>query len=529
MKKIVSIILCSVMSLSLLVGCGNDGSTTNEGTDSNNSSKTEKPVELNVMVWDRGNAAPGKTADNNTTIDFIKESMLEEHNIAVKYTPVPRSGSDDKVNVMMAGGNAPDIVMSYSKNLFGDYAKKGGLTDLTEYVEKFGNNLKVELDSILEVGQLDGKQYAIPSKRSMQRVKHVGYIRKDWVEALGKEIPTNKEELIEILYAFKEQDPGNVGADKVIPWAMGGNQDTEKYFLNFVGSFVDLSSEKDEYVYAAEMKSLAPDAKEGFKVLNGLYNDGIISKDFAVDTNDDKYKQDLVNGNVGFFVDDSMRAIDSKWLQTLMNNVPEAMFVPINAFESPNGKYVNPADPLNGMYIMVPSFNSDKAEAAVKYIDWLGNTENAMKVKFSPEYKTDENGIPLTISEQELKDKGYAGTTADLTITTQNWEFNKKKDSVVASWVMKFPEFDKGFFDNFYDQAKTGIYNEPVVQGVLQSEAKYYKNLKDLNIGLAYIVTSATKEDFEKRYEEEYNKLIEAGLQEVFDERANYYDEKVAK
>ena len=532
MKKKLIRNLSLLLVSGLLAGCANGANKaepTPKTTTKTEQTSSEKPAELNVMIWDRGNAASGTTAENNATSKFIQESVLAEANVKVNFVPVPRSGSDDKVNVMMAGGNAPDIVLSYSRDLFGDYATKGGLTDLTPYLDEFGPQLKETLgEDILSVGVIDGKQYAIPAKRNLQKIKHAGYIRKDWVDALGKELPTNKQELMDILYEFKEKDPGNVG-DKLVPWAMGGNQNTEKFFLNFIGSYVDLSNEKDRYLYPANTKALHPSAKEGLKVMNQLYSDGLIKKDFAIDTNDDIYIQDITNGYAGFILEDNMRPIDGDWIGTLLTNVPTAEFVAINILEDPNGEVITPADPLHGAYLMVPSVSEKNAAAAVKYLNWLANTENSMKVMFTPDYTTDENGVPIAIPASELEAQGYAGTPPDFTIVTQYWDYNDDKDAVVSEWLSRFPVLSKEYFDNFHDTVTSGIYNDPIAQEILSSETRYLSNISKLIIELAYKSIIVSPADFETTYQAEYEKINQAGLQEILDERSAYYDKNVAK
>ena len=56
------------------------------------------------MAWDRGNAAPGTTTENNALTKWIQEQVKELYNINVEYVSVPRSESDDKLNIMMSGG-----------------------------------------------------------------------------------------------------------------------------------------------------------------------------------------------------------------------------------------------------------------------------------------------------------------------------------------------------------------------------------------------------------------------------------------
>ena len=525
MKKKLVNGLTIMLATVLLAGCSGGSASTGK-IPATNSETNGKVEEISVMIWDRGTAAPGTTVENNTLTKYIQDQVLEDCNVKVNFVAVPRSGSNDKVNIMMAGGSAPDVIFSYSDNLFGDFASKGGLTDLGPYIEEFGPDLKKELETTLEAGVLNGIQYAVPARRGWQQVRHLGYIRKDWVDALGMELPTTKKELIDILYAFKEKDPGNMG-DQLVPWTMGGNQNSEKFYLNFVGSYGRTGEEKDEYMYAENFKAIQPGTEEGFKVLNQLYNDGIISQDFAVDTNDDKFMQDITNGKAGFFVQDDFSPIDA--LITLKENVPTAEFVPINAFENPDGEYVNPANPLYGMYIMVPKASEKKAGAVIKYLNWLAKTENAVNVAFTPEHVIDENGIPGfgDLTADILKEKGYPGHLTDYCIVTQYWDYYNSRDAIIESLVEMYPALSKEFFETAYDASTTGLHNYPVIQEVLPLSTKYSTNLRKLLIEFSYKLISTSTSDFDKTYKAEYDKLVQAGLNEVLNEKEQYYNEKV--
>ena len=61
----------------------------------------------------------------------------------------------------------------------------------------------------------DGKIYYLPNKT---RVPYVGLIRKDWLKAVGKDIPKTRDELIAVYKAFKNQDAnGNGDPNDEIP------------------------------------------------------------------------------------------------------------------------------------------------------------------------------------------------------------------------------------------------------------------------------------------------------------------------
>ena len=348
--------MCGVLAAAMLTACGTSaGGSASSGAE-----------EITVMVYDRGDAANGTTIEDNSETKWIQEQVEQACGVKVNFQAVSRSTSDDNIQMMMAGNTAPDIIMTYDKTIFTSFAKDGGLAELSEAIEAYGPNIKEQLGEILSIGYVEDGQYAIMAKREWQKGKHTAMIRKDWLDAMGMEVPNTKEELIECLYAMKEQDPGNVG-DNLIPWAMAGLMNSEKYYLNFAGSYVEPQTEEDQYVYAGRKKALDDGAVEGFRVLNQLYNDGIITPDFAVDTEATAYEQAISNGFVGFIVDDTGKPGD--WFETSMQANPDVEWVAVNCFEDSEGNYTNPANPLYGAYLMVPAASEDKVDACVKYLN----------------------------------------------------------------------------------------------------------------------------------------------------------------
>ncbi len=502
-----------------------DSASEKNGTDASPSADAGETQEISVMVWDRGNAAPNTTNEENTLTEWIQEQVLQACNVKVNYVAVPRSGSDDKLNIMMAGGTAPDIVFTYDQGIYGNYASKNGLADLTEAYANYGSTINSTIGNIQYMGQMDGKQYAIMKRRGVQVPRHISYIRKDWLDKLGMDIPATKEELITALRAFKEQNPGNV--KNVIPWAMGGTIDTEKFYLNFIGSYVPELSERDAYIYSEAFKIFADGAVDGLRQMNQLYNEGLIKKDFATDTTNDIYVQDVSAGNVGYVLDDSTNIF--AYIPVLQSNVPDAEFVPLNCFDTPEGNYINPTEPLYGMFIMVPATSADKADACIKYLNWLADPENAQNVAYTPDHTVSDAGVPVALTEDELYAKGYPGTCADLNIVNDHFEFTDSKEAVVSQWASSSTWESEDWFSNLYDVMYTGQYLYPTYPAILESEATYLANVKKLAIEYVYKLISCSPGEFDSLQKSEYNKVVKAGLDKILEERAAYYDTNVAK
>lgn len=508
-------VVCGVLAAAMLTACGaSAGGGSSSGAD-----------EITVMVYDRGDAANGTTIEDNTETKWIQEQVEQACGVKVNFQAVSRSTSDDNIQMMMAGNTAPDIIMTYDKTIFTSFAKDGGLAELSEAIEAYGPNIKEQLGEILPVGYVEDGQYAIMAKREWQKGKHTAMIRKDWLDAMGMEVPTTKEELIECLYAMKEQDPGNVG-DNLIPWAMAGLMNSEKYYLNFVGSYVEPQTAEDQYVYAGWRKALDDGAVEGFRVLNQLYNDGIITPDFAVDTEATAYEQAISNGFVGFIVDDTGKPGD--WFETSMQTNPDIEWVAVNCFEDSEGNYTNPANPLYGAYLMVPAASEDKVDACVKYLNWLADPQNAQNVALTPDVEFTEQGLPVYLTVDELHAKGYPGTLADFNLANAYYPFYEDPLLCALSRQTDFPSADQAWLEQYYEVITSNLYDDPVIADALEAESTYSANVQKLTIGYAYNLISCAPDQFDTVQAQKYAELQEAGLDKILEETRTYYNENIA-
>ena len=518
----------------LVTGCGSSAgkdATTAAATTAAGGTETKaeattaadkgEEVTIKVMVWDRGDAAPGTTVEKNTQTEWIKQQMKEKYNINVEYVSVPRSSSDDKLNIMMSGGSAPDIVFTYNQGIFYNFAQNGGLADLTQAYETYGTDIKKYVSDAQNMGQIEGKQLAIMKQRGVESPRHTAFIRQDWLDKLGMQMPKTKEELVAYLQAVKDKNPG--GVDNVIPWAMSGRNDTEKGYLNFVASYVNYANDKDAYMYSEGYAAVAPGAVDGIKKLNELYNKGLISKDFATDTQEDIYKAQLTAGNVGFYLDDTERTFD--FISVLNQTLGSKTFVPVQCFELADGSYRTPFEQRYGMFIMIPKTSEKKADACMKYLNWQADPEVAENIVYTTEHKRDENGVPLKFTDEELYAKGYPKTLDDLNIVNLAMEWTTKKDSIVGKWAKDYPGVgNTDWFSNFYDVRSEGKFRYPVYSNISQAESDYGQNVENMMIEYVYKLVSCSPDQFDALQKTEYDNLVNAGLQKILDARAEYFD-----
>ena len=476
---------------------------------------------LKVMLWDRGDAPAGGTVENSKMTTYINE-QIADLGIQVEFVSTPRSGSDDKLVTWMGGSSAPDIIFSYGQSTFLNFATQGGLVDLAPSIAKLGpdNNIEKYVGDVMNMGNIDGKQYALLSKRGAANPRHTAYIRKDWLDELGLKMPTTKEELIDVLYKFKEAKPD------CIPWAMNGRTDTEKTYLNFVGSYVDFADEKDQYTYSEGYIVMHDGALEGIKTLNKLYNDGIIGQDFATDTTEDLFKAAVSSGKVGFVLDDNTRIFDYMEALNCENGVQvRTTFVPVSCFTKADGEIRNPFEYAYGMYIMVPWTSADKADAAMVYLNWLADPKNAENVAYAPEHTVDETtGVPVPFTGDELSAMGYKTTLDDFNILNKHFLFTETREGVIAGYQGKNIFETHDWFANLYDTLQVGFFRYPTMPMAPEAEAQKGDIVKADMITYVYRLISCPTDQFDSLEAELRANLVNAGLNEILEARAAYYD-----
>ena len=508
--KLTAISTAFLMMCSGLAGCKSD---VKQGEGGNKAT-------LRVEIFDRGDvpAGAGTITDNELT-RWIKKEFGSKYNANVEFVSVPRSQEVQQLNVLMAAGEAPDIVFSYDYTTMYNFNKNGGLSDLTEYVDKAENLKKLLGDDVLNYGKVDGKQALIPARRII--TGRMGQLmRKDWLDKLGMKAPTTKEEFYNVLKAFKEKDPGNVG-DKLIPWAISAST---PYFTDLLYSFAEWD-QMDEAETAVTPWPMKPGFKEGVRFMNKLYNEGLISTDFALDKDSKQMQSDFANGYVGFINDDFARPLQSgSYYNTLKNNVPGAELVAVDTFEDKNGNHPKEVYNPVGLYIAVPK-SSKNAELAVKYLDWMSDPEILRTLQFGWEGKTynlDADGMPVEIKTDEAQKMHWYNLGFDTALVVNGKYVGNQEESIV------FNAASVGENKDLYLASYANSVNDgwaPVVMPPNDSLVKYEANIATKFTELLTKSIMAPVSEFDKTYDALQKEFVEVGGKEVNEAALKQYRE----
>lgn len=521
----------------MLSGCSGN-SNSNEGASSSGSApasggepsaKSKDAVTLRVEVFDRGNAPAGAgPVTNNYWTQWIQKNFGDPNNIKMEFVPVPRNQEVDKLNVLMATGDAPDLVFTYDMNTIYNYVKDGGITEVGPLLDENGPNLKKFLgEDVLAYGVFDGKQYTIPAKRPLQYTQS-SYIRKDWLDKLGLPVPTTTEEFYETMKAFKEKDPGQVGS-KLIPYdftAIDGTTITTPLVL--VNSFVQKLTEEETYTYTSTSyipEITKPGYKEGVQFLNQMNTEGLINSDFALDKDGKQFESDTANGYVGAFTALAAHANlmgPGKVFDTLKQNVPGAEYVAMDPFTDEEGKTPKSLyDPI-GMHILIPKTSKHAAEA-VKYLDWMSQADILFTLQNGNEgeHYTLQDGYPVAITTDEAKQTFY--NNGDIAIISNGKDFGSEEKNIEAA-SLQTPDYKELAKQTILYALKDG-YTLPHFERPIESEIKYGDTLKSKATEAIVKSIVAKPDKFSETYDSYVKEYLKIGGQQVLDERKAAYGE----
>ncbi len=482
----------------------------------------EEKKELNVLIWDFGYST-ALPYDDNYWFDYIQKNFGDPNNIQVNFVSMNRNDETTMLNVWMASGEAPDIIYTYDINLVQNYLKQGGLADLTDAVENYGSHL---IDYIGEenqsVGNIDGRQMFLVGNRAVDIGIVGSVIRGDWLDELGLEVPTTTEEFYEVMTAFKEKDPGNVG-ENLIPWAMSMQEISFGYF-NTLYSFVDpdLTEKEMATIYPFNY----PGYEDGVRFVNKCFNEGLISPEFALDTDSTKMWSDVVNGYVGFLTANVCSGFSTgSYYDQMKENVPGAYYVACDPFTNSKGEHTKLGNNPWDKYIMVPA-SSDAVDEAIKYMDWIASDEEIMlNLMYGAEgedkgWYRNEEGLIIANDDYMGEDRDVTGVTNQSLVFFSNGfdygdeELNTKAQTISYNDPQAAIQYEQALTDRRSDP-----WFFPVWPQAIESEAEYSGAMAEKYKEIFTRLYMCTPDQFDAMYEEQVGEFMDLYGTEVCEER----------
>lgn len=535
-KKMGSMIMAASVIVGLLAGC-TDSSAKNTQESAAGTVKADKgqdkaaggfpdyskgfpeKVNLDIPVYER--AFEGWNVTDNYYTRWIQKEFGDKYNIKVNFVPITRSNEVTDFEQLLASHKAPDIIFHYDMPQALSYYGEGVLQtlnveEIAHYAPTYWKNVG---ETINQYGNVDGKPtFAFASRPDYSNF--VTILRKDWVEKVGMKVEdlTSLEKFNELLAKWKEAGLG----------AAGGALTRNVY--NYSYGFRDWPTDPKQHALYSDLSVAdftTPASEAWLRNLSYQYNNGLIDKEFYLRDDENKIKAQFVAGKTGTF--GLYLTNNTDLFAATKKNNPTAEFAVLPPGAGAPAGHV-PQGRANWPFGMIMGINyestAEERAAVWMYLEWMSQPENLFFLQNGVEgqnYSLDGEGLPVKnvefageslLSQNNNKDYWCLVTEAPVYSTPElTLKANKR------NWTP--PGYEQIVEDmvKYTNETKQYLLPDPLFSVVLEKVNEYKADLNALFQEIYLDVVLAPESEFDARYEAAKKKYLEAGYQEILDEK----------
>lgn len=509
MKKIWMLMMLQLMILALFSGCETKQTPVTP----------EAPLEIR---WVARAKIGGLTAKDN----YVKHLLEERYDIKITVEQVNIHDRDQYNLYWATGGNPTVINMNNTAVSVFKLAEQGLVRSIPEgWLDRYMPNWMAAnavnmggRDVVDSMIRYRGKDYIVPY--SGQSHGYIMGIRKDWLENLGLQMPTDADSLIEVMKAFTFDDPDGNGVDDTYGMHGGGQKDYMRfgYLQTQFEIWPDCFWNVDGTIIYTDTTQAYRDS---LRYLADLYSLGIVDPEFAVE---DRVTQRTkwAAGKFGIIVDHPTwfnPNLDGNLTTMLLKNNPEAEIAFL-----PNWTTVNGNPPKIVSYYPhcgddgASFFGSSATDEQVKkilqiYEDVYQDFEFWMLTYFGQEgvdWQRDARGVLKLLPPRLEGGDEYAGAMGYGSFVqvpqTKAWLEEHRIESDYVKKAFAFAEqYDTLWFYNNFIQPPSEAYN------------RCYPDIKALSDDFYYNAVMGTV-DLDQEWDAYQERLREAGLLAILED-----------
>lgn len=558
LQKALATALVGAMAMSTLTGCGDKEPASSNTTASTEQSKATESsaastdaakeavagidgweafaenVTIDIPVYDRGVEGVPAIGENYWET-WVQENFGDKYNITVNYVPITRSDVLTSYSLLAASQDLPTILMEYDFPKQAQWAADGYLA--TYDIDQFAQiaptyyNRMVENDQLMYT-EMNGERYFVLAERPYYDTNYtyVEIYRKDWLKQVGyDDYPQTWAEEKEMLQKLIDEG--------ICEHPLGGHMVT--------GAGVDQnyafrSFPQDEKEWATvgdyNIPPLGSDAnKEYVRRENEKYNLGFLDPEYYI-TDVETEKANFVSGkSVKYF---GYISADMDFVKAFYDQNPDgelAVKQQATVVDTEGGTV--PAYRANNPFGMMIGFSSqaseDEIKAAMMYMEWMTQEDNLFTMQWGNEgehYNLDEKGLPVSIGDYSGdKKQGFNNNKDYWCVTIEARNAGTIEDMIAAASPQGVPkDFTQELIDNYYAQVKVAEMGYAVsdcnFSVVIESAGEYQASLLSLYTEYRDQLTMCKPDEFDKLYDDLSKKYLDAGFQEIIDERAAAYE-----
>jgi putative aldouronate transport system substrate-binding protein len=459
-KKIFALLLAMAMALSVFSACGNSSSSTAEAasskteeasaaaaeetdadTDTEAAAAEEAPAEAEEGSAEESSSSDGlistdytydlplfdedvtismwvSFSDNMSTFmpnqysDNLAAQKAEEMTgVHVDFTCISTTANTEQFNLRVASGDLPNVITNVGQLWSSSYdtaIEDEVFIDLTDMVENYMPAYKECYDQLDDdtKRQLHTDSGYFPKLISINNypdgATEGAFIRMDYLEKVGLDVPTTYEELDEVLHAFQSE----LGLTEALMMP-AGIVHTSNALCSGYGVFGGFSTSpmvtEPYYVVDGEVKFgiIEEGFKEYMEMFSTYYAEGIISADFmSKNTNPMDFGSTIASGTTGVFFGETNMVPNYIEDGTDVNS--EFAIAPLGNITKTEGEtthFGTTKSPISGRVAGIAVSTADvDLEVLGKYLDFFFTEDGALLAAMGVEgnddgsYIIDDNG-----------------------------------------------------------------------------------------------------------------------------------------
>lgn len=570
LQKVLAAALTGAMAMGTLTGCGSKPASNTASTSQQESSSAEtssasestteseskaeptgaagmeswepfaENVTITVPVYDRGKDGYPAVDDNYWT-KWIQSEFGDKYNVTVKYVAIPRGDVMTKYSMLIAAKDTPTILMEYDYPKVTQWANDGAMTtiDLEEFKQVAPTYYQKMVDNDqLGYTDVNGETYFVLSERPYYDTPYtyVTFVRMDWLKQVGYDhVPKNYEEYSDAISKIIEQGICKEPVKLTLP--------SQAYIANF--AFREFPANEEEWAMHSSLGTPCFAWEPTYNMIkktNMEYHNGWYSKEFDLDlesTAGSQAETDFINGNLYAF--GGYMSPSVTWLNSFYEKNPDAELAIQSNYNGVDGELqLTPALRADNPFGMIVGFSSlatdDQLKAAWMLMEWMIQPDNLFYLENGEEgvnFEYDENGIAQQINLEGTGNEMMMNHNSNIDMTclvhASKTIGNTIEDAIKAISPQGLPQdFTQAIIDNYYEQkeiADKGMsYSDPIFATAIESESEYSATLLSLYQEYYAKLVKCDPDEFDTMYDQFKKEFLEAGYQEIMDERLEAYN-----
>lgn len=473
LSKFAALALASSMMLSLASCGGNvsDDVQVDEGagetTDAAEAyANAEKPESISIML------TTSMTPENG--LQMVCDEYEKLTGIELVFEKPDHNQYYEKVALSFVSGDVKNV-MELGGTYYPNYSTTGQLWDMTDAYAASDAPVKSIIDEkYVDALRIDGRLYGFPMAKGNGTVT---YVRSDWMEELGVADPTNYDEFLDMLRAFKTK------GEEIIPITAAGLVNSETPYDMYLREFYQ-DAQPDFYqtedgTYVDGMSQ--PEMVEALTRLQDAYAEGLIDREIITNktsTCRDKFYAEKVGafnywaGSWNKTLDENLKATNPNATIKALAPIEETVYIdrPPTALAI-TSQTENPM----GVYKYLIEYSHDGGEGqmlftrGVEGVHWKKNDDGTTvalpyletpdklveKAYYAPELSITKFDDPIALDERitssleifNANSKVFPLPVSSEAISVANTELQTIKREAVASIVMGEMTVEEGIKD----------------------------------------------------------------------------------